>query len=165
MAREGGFRLPPPDPHPLPQLLALSCGRLHGQYSAPSSYPPALHSSSTSACDPRTYFAYPVTVLPRAAGCTAPHRLSYTTGIPLLWPVCTEYTLGPLIGACSQQPARLQAACQPAPPGATSGHRLPEDAAPRRVTYVLFSSWSPHPERSSVVLSAIGPYSVRTIRL
>jgi hypothetical protein len=43
-----------------------------------------------------------------------------------------------LLPACGQQPARLQAASQPAPPGAASGHRLPEDAAPRRVTCVLF---------------------------
>ena len=38
--------------------------------------------------------------------------------------------------AASQQTAS-QPACQPAPPGAAGGHRLSEDAAPLRVTYVL----------------------------
>jgi hypothetical protein len=35
-------------------------------------------------------------------------QLSYT-GIPLLWPVCTEYTLGPLLGSATSPPTNLWA--------------------------------------------------------
>ena len=45
-----------------------------------------------------------------------------------------------MLPAVSSQPAGSQPACQPAPPGAAGGHRLSEDAAPLRVTYVLL--WS-----------------------
>ena len=35
-------------------------------------------------------------------------HFSYT-GIPLLWPVCTEYTLGPLFGGATSPPTNLWA--------------------------------------------------------
>jgi hypothetical protein len=35
-------------------------------------------------------------------------HFSYT-GIPLLWPVCTEYTLGPLLGGATSPPTNLWA--------------------------------------------------------
>jgi hypothetical protein len=35
-------------------------------------------------------------------------HFSYT-GIPLMWPVCTEYTLGPLLGSATSPPTNLWA--------------------------------------------------------